>query len=110
MPKGRPLTPVPISVEDRAQLVAWSRRSKRAQALAMRARMILLAAEGRSNTAIAGQLRTRQHTVGKVARGEPPKILDAIADVVLAYKPKPKSDASKKRTDKATKLNDRKSD
>jgi hypothetical protein len=33
----------------------------------------------------------------------PPKILDAIADVVLAYKPKPKSTGSRRRTEKADK-------
>jgi hypothetical protein len=33
-----------------------------------------------------------------------PKELDAIADVVLAYKPKAKSDAGKKRKKKAKKL------
>jgi len=34
---------------------------------------------------------------------KPPKILDAIADVVLRYRPKPKSDAAKKRKRKARK-------
>lgn len=32
-----------------------------------------------------------------------PKVLDAIADVVLAYKPKPKFTAFKKRKRRATK-------
>lgn len=34
---------------------------------------------------------------------KPPKVLDQIADVVLRYKPKPKSKAAKKRTRKAKK-------
>ena len=34
MRKGRPLVPLSISVEDRAQLVAWSKRPRTAQALA----------------------------------------------------------------------------
>lgn len=33
-----------------------------------------------------------------------PKVLDAIADVVLAYKPKPKSEPGKKRKKKAKKI------
>jgi hypothetical protein len=33
-----------------------------------------------------------------------PKALDRIADIVLAYKPKPKSDAAKKRTRRAKKI------
>jgi hypothetical protein len=33
-----------------------------------------------------------------------PKILDAIADVVLRYRPKPKSEAAKSRKRKAAKV------
>ena len=65
MAKGRPLSPLSLSAEDRAQLVAWSKRPKTAQALAMRSRVVLLAAGGHSNTAIAGQLLVTLHTVGK---------------------------------------------
>jgi hypothetical protein len=35
---------------------------------------------------------------------KPPKELDAIADVVLAYRPKPKSKPGKKRKKRAAKL------
>ena len=92
MLKGRPLTPVTISGEDRAQLVAWSRRPKTVQALAMRARMILLAAEGRSNTVIAGQLRTRQHTVGKWRRRYLESGLDGLLDEPRPGTPRKLSD------------------
>lgn len=34
---------------------------------------------------------------------EPPKELDAIADVILAYRPKPKSKPAKKRKRRAAK-------
>jgi hypothetical protein len=44
MPMGRPLPPLSIGQEQPKQLVAWSRRPKTAQALAMRARIALLAA------------------------------------------------------------------
>jgi transposase len=80
MPQGRPLTPLSISVEDRAQLVGWSKRPKTAQALAMRSRIILLAADGLSNTAIASQLRTLQHTVGKWRRRYLEFGLDGLLD------------------------------
>jgi DNA-binding NarL/FixJ family response regulator len=62
MRKGRPLARLSVTVEDRAQLVAWSKRPKTAQALAMRSRIVLLAADGLSNTVIASQLHTMQHT------------------------------------------------
>ena len=48
MPKGRPLAPLSVTAEEHAQLVAWSKRPKTAQALAMRSRVVLLAAEGLS--------------------------------------------------------------
>jgi transposase len=65
MPKGRPLAPLSIAGEERKQLLSWSRRRTTAQALALRARIILLASDGLSNTAIARQVSTTLHTVGK---------------------------------------------
>src|ERR1700692_81262 len=65
MPKGRPVALVTVTAEQRNHLESWSKRPKTAQALAMRSRIILLAAAGPSNTAIARQLSTRPHTVGK---------------------------------------------
>jgi hypothetical protein len=38
-----------------------------------------------------------------VSRPKPPKVFDAIVDVVLRYKPKPKSDAAKARKRKSRK-------
>ncbi len=80
MCKGRPLTPICISSEDRIQLVAWSKRPKTAQALAMRSRIVLLAGDGLSNTAIARQLHTMQHTVGKWRRRYSESGLDGLLD------------------------------
>ena len=47
---------VVLTDDERAQLEAWARRPKSAQALAMRARIVLAAAEGLGNTAIADKL------------------------------------------------------
>jgi transposase len=80
MRKGRPLAPLLLAVGDRAQLVAWSKRPKTAQALAMRSRIVLLAADGLSNTAIASQLHTMQHTVGKWRRRYLESGLDGLVD------------------------------
>lgn len=80
MRKGRPLAALAISSEDRTQLVAWSRRPKTAQALAMRARIVLLAGDGLSNTAIAAQMHTMQHTVGKWRRRYLESGLDGLLD------------------------------
>jgi transposase len=47
---------VDLTDDERAELVSWSRRSKSANALAMRSRIVLAAADGLSNTAIADKL------------------------------------------------------
>jgi len=80
MPKGRPLAPLSLAAEDHAQLVAWSKRPKTAQALAMRARVILLAAGGQSNTAIARQISATLHTVGKWRKRYLEQGLDGLLD------------------------------
>jgi transposase len=58
-------TVLELSAAERAELEAWSRRRKTAQALALRARIVLHAAAGLSNTAIAAELGVAKHTVGK---------------------------------------------
>lgn len=65
MRTGRPVAVVTVTAEQRSELETWSRRPKTAQALAMRSRIILLAAQGGSNKSIALKLSTTPHTVGK---------------------------------------------
>jgi transposase len=59
------LAPLDVSNSDRETLEGWTRRSKSANALATRARIVLLSARGASNTEIADRLGLTQHTVGK---------------------------------------------
>jgi len=56
---------VVLTDEERAQLKAWARRPKSAQALAMRSRIVLEAAEGGSNVDVAARLGVDRSTVGK---------------------------------------------
>jgi transposase len=65
MRTGRPVAVVTVTAEQHSELETWSRRPKTAQALAMRSRIILLAAQGGSNKSIALKLSTTPHTVGK---------------------------------------------
>jgi transposase len=65
MAGGRPLVPFTLGAEQREQLQAWSRRAKTAQALAMRSRIVLLAADGLSNTEIARRQDCSLPTAGK---------------------------------------------
>ena len=62
---GRPLSPLTVSAEQREQLQSWSRRAKTAQALALRSRIVLLAADGVANKEIARRQGCSQPTAGK---------------------------------------------
>jgi transposase len=64
MPYRAPAT-LDLGEAERAELEGWARRRKTAQALALRARIVLRAAAGSSNTAIAAELGIAKHTVGK---------------------------------------------
>ncbi len=63
--RGRPKAPLILTDEERETLVRWSRRPKSAQALALRARIVLACAEGKSNKAVAEELRVWPQTVTK---------------------------------------------
>jgi len=68
MPRGRPLAALTLEDPDRETLTRWTRRPTTAQALAQRARIVLAAADGRPNDAIARELSITPHTVGKWRR------------------------------------------
>jgi transposase len=57
--------PIDLSDDERAQLEAWARRPTSAQALALRSRIVLLAADGLMNTEIAQRLGTGRPMVTK---------------------------------------------
>src|SRR5438094_1249135 len=65
MRTGRPIPPLVVTEDQRATLESWTRRRKTAQALALRAKIILACAEGKPNGVVARQTRVRQQTVGK---------------------------------------------
>src|SRR4051794_25357461 len=62
-------SPVAVGIEltggERARLESWARRRSSAQALALRARIVLLAAEGLKNTEIAERLGIDHATARK---------------------------------------------
>jgi len=105
---GRPLQQVELNPQERETLQAWSRRGRTNQALAMRARIVLLAAEGVESIDVANELglsnqtvckwrgrflRERLVSLGDAARsGAPRSIQDekiqAVVDATLHKKPK----------------------
>jgi putative transposase len=64
MPRGRPLAPLSVSPAEHEALVSITRSRSMPQSLATRARIVLLAAEGESNTSIADRLGLSLPTVG----------------------------------------------
>jgi transposase len=65
MRTGRPKAPLVLGEGDREVLERWVRRRTTAQALALRARILLACAEGAANTAVADELGVTPQTVGK---------------------------------------------
>jgi transposase len=80
MKAGRPTPALLLTEEERAALQAWIRRAKCPQALALRARVILLCAAGRSNTETAAELHITIQTVGKWRQRFIEKRLDGLLD------------------------------
>ncbi len=57
MGNGRPIPPLALDGSERGTLEQWTRRPKTAQGLALRARIVLACADGRSNTKVAADMR-----------------------------------------------------
>ena len=94
MRTGRPMPPLTLTAEERDTLERWARRRTTAQAIALRARIVLASAGGKTNTAIARETRVKKQTVGKwrgrfLAKrldglpGAPRKITDADVERVV---------------------------
>jgi transposase len=78
---GRPKADLVLSAAERDQLQRWARRAKSAQALALRARIVLgCAAPGATNKQVAADVRVMEHTVAKWRRRFVDKRLDGLID------------------------------
>ena len=80
MRTGRPTEPVVLSNEEKAALEGWTRRRKSAQALSLRARIVLECAGGQTNSEVAATLRVTKQTVGKWRSRFLRKRLDGLLD------------------------------
>ena len=122
----RPRIPAPeVSSAQREVLERWARRPTSAQALALRARIVLRLADGHSSTAVAKHFRVHLQTVSKwrepfrsrgvdglldeARPGQPRKITDAQIEAVitrtLESKPAEATHWSTRSLAKATALN-----
>jgi transposase len=77
---GRPTVEIELADEERDTLRRWARRHSSSQALALRSRIVLACAEGKTNTAIAAELGCNQVTVSKWRRRFAVERLEGLAD------------------------------
>jgi transposase len=88
--------PKPVSIvltaQERRRLEGWATRPKTEQALALRARIILAAADGEANTSIADKLRIRRLTVVKWRTRFVTERIEGLADSRRSGAPRKISD------------------
>src|SRR3954467_1120167 len=85
--------PIELTAAERAQLEAWERRRTSAQALALRSRIVLAAAEGPNNTEIARDLGVAVSSVRKWRNRFAVHRLDGLTDEPRPGQPRKISDA-----------------
>ena len=97
MGQGRVLEPLTLTDPQREVLVGWTRRRKTAQALALRARIILRCASGVSNLDVADALGVSRLTVGKWRRRFLERGVDGLLDEARPGAPRKITDADVER-------------
>lgn len=97
MPKGRPLATLTLNTEENNRLVEWTRRRKTAQALALRARIVLSCARGQRNGDVARDLAVTPQTVGKWRARFMERRLDGLFDEPRPGQPRKIGDAEVER-------------
>jgi transposase len=97
MPRGRRLAPLVLSAEERSVLEGWAARHTSAQSVAMRARVVLQAADGRTSSGIAAYLHVTRVTVGKWRERFLERRLDGLSDDPRPGAPRKVSDADVER-------------
>src|SRR3954469_12007808 len=78
--RGRPTAQIVLSDEERETLQRWARRATTGQALALRCRIVLAAADGSLNQDIAGDLKCNAAAVGKWRTRFAAKRFDGLID------------------------------
>ena len=77
---GSYLEPLELSEDERTTLERWARRPKSAQALALRCRIVLACADGKTNTVVAHELGIERKTAGKWRARFVAERLDGLQD------------------------------
>src|SRR5882672_836145 len=99
---GRPVPPIVLTTDERETLERWARRPTTAQALALRARLVLRCAAGETATAIARDVHVTKQTVGKWRGRFIARRLDGLLDEPRPGVPRTITDAHVERVLTAT--------
>ena len=91
---ARPAVPIDLSPEQEADLRALLRAGSTPQQMAVRARIVLRAAQGASSTQIAGELGTTTQTVGLWRGRFARQGLNGLADAARAGRPRRVNEAA----------------
>jgi transposase len=91
--RGRPKAPLVLTEQERETLERWARRRTSAQALALRARIVLACAEGATNQQVAERLGIWPQTVGKWRGRFVRQRLEGLADEPRPGRPRTIADA-----------------
>jgi transposase len=93
MRRGRRLPELELSEEQRTTLLGWTGRRKTAQALSLRARIVLRACDGLTATAVAAEMHVCLQTVSKWWHRFAVQGLDGLLDEPRPGQPRKLSDA-----------------
>lgn len=97
MTRGRPVAELKLSAEERETLERWARRPKTAQALALRARIILACAKRNNSTSVSTAMQVCKQTVGKWRGRFVAQRLDGLLDEPRPGAPRQIDDAQVER-------------
>src|SRR3989454_11692327 len=102
MPRGRAKPPLVLTEEERETLERWARRPTTAQALALRARIVLRCALGQQNQDVAREIGVTRLTVGRWRQRFVTKRLDGLLDEPRPGAPRTVTDAAVERVVRLT--------
>jgi transposase len=91
--RGRPKAELMLTEPEREELVALTLRRKTAQALALRARIVLACADGQDSKVVAARQRVTPQTVGKWRARYVERRLDGLLDAPRSGAPRTIDDA-----------------
>jgi transposase len=90
---GRPTAELVLTAQERETLQRWARRPRSAQALALRAKIVLACAEGAANKAVAAEFSVTAQMVGKWRARFVADRLAGLADEERPGRPRTVTDA-----------------